>query len=45
MCASCIYGAIVMEDKLPRIDLEACERCGACVTLCPTEALSIVPAG
>lgn len=47
LCASCIYGAIAMEDKpkLPRIDLEACERCGACVTLCPTEALSIVAAG
>jgi len=44
LCASCIYGAIVMEDGLPRIDLEGCERCGACVTICPTEALSIVAA-
>jgi len=44
LCASCIYGAIEMENGLPRIDLEACERCGACVTICPTEALSIVAA-
>lgn len=44
LCASCIYGAIAMEDKAPRIDLAACERCGACATICPTGAISIVPA-
>jgi dihydropyrimidine dehydrogenase (NAD+) subunit PreA len=43
-CTSCIYGAVVMEEKLPRIDLGTCERCGVCATLCPTEALSIVAA-
>ncbi|MEW6440880.1 MAG: hypothetical protein AB1640_08065 [bacterium] len=45
LCSSCIYGAIVMEDKRPRIDLGACARCGACITLCPKEALAIVAAG
>ncbi len=44
LCASCIYGAVVMEEKRPRIVPDACERCGACATICPTEALSIVPA-
>jgi dihydroorotate dehydrogenase/Pyruvate/2-oxoacid:ferredoxin oxidoreductase delta subunit len=44
-CAGCIYGAVAFVDKKPRFDLEMCERCGACITICPTEALSLVPAG
>lgn len=44
LCATCIYGAIVMENGLPHIDLKSCERCGTCITICPTEALAIVPA-
>jgi dihydropyrimidine dehydrogenase (NAD+) subunit PreA len=44
LCASCIYGAIVMEEGRPHINLETCERCGACVTICPKEALAIVAA-
>ena len=44
LCASCIYGAIAMEDGRPHINLETCERCGACVTICPKEALAIVAA-
>jgi heterodisulfide reductase subunit A-like polyferredoxin len=44
LCDSCICGAIVLEEKRPRIDLESCERCGACVTICPKGALSVVPA-
>jgi len=44
-CTSCIYGAVTMENDLPRIDPDTCERCGACVTICPAGALSMVPAG
>ncbi len=43
-CVSCIYGAVIMDDGKPRIDLELCERCGACITICPVEALSLVEA-
>jgi dihydropyrimidine dehydrogenase (NAD+) subunit PreA len=42
LCSSCIYGAVTMIDKRPHIDLKICERCGACITICPVEALSIV---
>ncbi|RJP33147.1 MAG: hypothetical protein C4536_05075 [Actinobacteria bacterium] len=44
-CASCIYGAVTMDNGKPLIDLELCERCGACITICPVEALAIVAAG
>lgn len=41
-CAVCNYGAIVMEDKLPQIDLNLCERCGVCESICPTNAIIIL---
>ena len=40
-CAVCNYGAIVMEDKLPQIDLNLCERCGVCESICLTNAIII----
>ena len=40
-CAVCNYGAIVMEDKLPQIALNLCERCGVCESICPTNAIII----
>ena len=40
-CAVCNYGAIVMDDKLPQIDLNLCERCGVCESICPTNAIII----
>jgi dihydropyrimidine dehydrogenase (NAD+) subunit PreA len=40
-CTVCTYGALVIEDKIPKIDLEICERCGVCESLCPTNAISI----
>ena len=43
-CVACIYGAVAMDNGIPRIDLELCERCGTCITICPVKALSIVPA-
>lgn len=43
-CVSCIYGAVAMDNGKPRIDLELCERCGTCITICPVQALALVPA-
>lgn len=35
-----------MEDWiLPQIDLELCDRCGACVAYCPSGALEMGPDG
>ena len=33
--ASCPFGAIEMDDNLPRIDLRKCTGCGNCVKVCP----------
>jgi formate hydrogenlyase subunit 6/NADH:ubiquinone oxidoreductase subunit I len=39
---SCPCDAIMIEDeKLPSINLSACVGCGACVGVCPTEALVV----
>ena len=39
-CAKvCAFGAIVMEQGLPKVDPAACEGCGACVQVCPTQVL------
>lgn len=40
-CIVCTYGAIVMEDSIPKIDLNLCERCGVCESICPTDAIFI----
>jgi heterodisulfide reductase subunit A-like polyferredoxin len=40
-CTVCTYGAVVMEDKVPKIDLTLCERCGVCESRCPTGAIII----
>jgi electron transport complex protein RnfB len=35
-CArSCPFGAIVMSDKVPVVDIEKCTGCGTCVRICP----------
>ncbi len=35
-----------MEDwALPEIDVERCDRCGACVEHCPTNAVELGPKG
>lgn len=36
---SCPTSAIVVEDRLPSINFSACVGCGACVGVCPSEAL------
>lgn len=41
ICASCNFGAIVMENGLAKIDLELCERCGVCASICPVDAITI----
>lgn len=40
-CSVCTYGAITMEADFPKVDLELCERCGVCQSICPTEAIAI----
>ena len=37
----CPFGAIVVEDKLARIDLTKCTVCGACVGACKFDAIEI----
>jgi ferredoxin len=39
ICASCIYGAMTIINGHPEINVEVCERCGACMTICPKEAI------
>ncbi len=37
---------VTMKDwALPEIDLERCDRCGACVERCPTAAVEMRPEG
>ena len=44
LCAmACPYDAISVVDKLAVIDLEACARCGLCVTRCRRGAIEWVP--
>ncbi len=40
-CTVCTYGAVVMEDGIPKIDLNLCERCGVCESLCFPGAIII----
>ncbi|MBI4187237.1 MAG: 4Fe-4S binding protein [Chloroflexi bacterium] len=40
-CLTCCHGAITMEEGLARIDLERCERCGICQSICPVRAIAI----
>lgn len=40
-CSACVFGAIVMGSGLPKIDLDLCERCGACATICPSDAITV----
>jgi dihydroorotate dehydrogenase subfamily 1 len=45
ICAmACPYDAIQVVDKLAVIDLDACARCGLCVTRCRRGAIEWVPA-
>lgn len=43
-CAACVFGAVTLLEGIPRINLNMCERCGTCVSICPTDALTIVKA-
>lgn len=40
-CSVCNFGAITV-DGVAHVDLELCERCGACASMCPTDALTII---
>lgn len=40
-CLVCIQDAITMEDGIAQIDLELCERCGVCESICPVGAIAI----
>ena len=39
ICVECLWGAVTMKDEKAVIDLEECERCGRCWSLCPTDAI------
>ena len=38
--ALCPYEAIVLSDRLPKIDLTKCEGCGICLRKCPHDAVT-----
>ncbi len=38
---SCVYHAIVVEDKKAQLDEALCQGCGLCVTRCPVRALEM----
>jgi len=40
-CESCSFGAITVRNNLAKIDLELCERCGDCVSICPEDAITM----
>lgn len=42
ICTRCINGACAVEGGLAVINLDLCERCGICESMCPTGAISIV---
>ena len=37
--------ALTVDWALPEINLALCDKCGACVELCPTGAVEMTPAG
>jgi len=42
LCAEvCPYGAIIMEDKVPRGIPALCKGCGTCAAECPTDAITM----
>lgn len=42
-CDVCRFNALRLVDGQPVIDRYACEGCGACTVLCPTDAIQIKP--
>lgn len=43
-CAVCTYGAMNIENRVAKVDLGLCERCGVCESICPKGAISITKA-
>jgi len=42
ICTNCPYGAMTIDD-FPKVDLERCEFCGTCQSICPVAAITIKP--
>jgi len=40
-CVVCNQGAITMKDGIAQVDLELCNRCGSCASICPQEAITL----
>ncbi|OGV96890.1 hypothetical protein A2W24_03735 [Microgenomates group bacterium RBG_16_45_19] len=43
LCENCWNGAISKKQGFPEVDLERCEFCGICQSICPAGAISIRP--
>ena len=41
-CTMCLDSAVRIENGIAMIDLELCQRCGLCASICPTDAITIV---
>ena len=39
ICTVCNAGAITVKKKVAQINLELCERCGLCASICPSDAI------
>ena len=43
-CTVCLYDAMAISEGIATVNLECCQRCGVCMTICPVDAIRIVPA-
>ncbi len=43
----CNYGGLINipGEKMPMVDPWSCTGCGTCLTVCPEEALTLIPKG
>ncbi len=44
-CTVCLYDAMTVREGTASVNLERCQRCGVCMTICPSDAIRIAPEG